>query len=178
VHATTHVVNDGPDLDARELGMALSLPLSATHLAWSRPSDGRVFPDDHIGRPHGSAEAFPAVSSMFLRIPRVGPPTWNSALDPSPMGCDDFRSTKRSLAWAKLTDPTGCGVRVDAGGKQHVRACVEDDRIRLCVLDWSGGSAVGLGEWQHNYGNGQPLKHGATIDASVTFSLLAPETRR
>jgi len=178
VHATTRVVNDGPDLDARELGMALSLPLSATHLAWERPSDGRIFPDDHIGRPRGAAEAFPAVSSMFLRIPRVGPPPWPGALDPSPMGCDDFRSTKRSIWWAKLTDPTGCGVSIESAGKQHVRACVEDDRVRLCVLDWSGGSAVGLGEWQHNYGNGQPLKHGATIDASVTFTLLAPETRR
>ena len=37
---------------------------------------------------------------------------------------------------------------------------------------------IGEAEWQHNYGNGQPLKHGATIDASVTFTLLPPETRR
>jgi hypothetical protein len=118
------------------------------------------------------------VSSMFLRIPRVGPPTWTGALDPSPMGCDDFRSTKRDVSRATLAEPNGGGIFVDAGGQQHVRACVEDDRVRLCVLDWSGGSAVGLGEWQHNYGNGQPLKHGATIDASVTFTLLAPETRR
>jgi hypothetical protein len=178
VRATTHVVNDGPDLDARELGVAMTLPLSATHLSWWRASDGRVFPDDHIGRPRGAAEAFPSVSSMFLRIPRVGPPTWTGALDPSPMGCDDFRSTKRNVTRATLAEPSGGGILVDAGGRQHVRACVEDDRVRLCVLDWSGGSAVGLGEWQHNYGNGQPLKHGATIDASVTFTLLPPETRR
>jgi hypothetical protein len=172
VHATTHVVNDGPDLDARELGMALSLPLSATHLTWERPSDGRVFPADHLGRPEGSADAFPSASSMFLRVQRTGPPTWPQALDPSPMGCDDFRGTKRSLAEATLVDPHGCGVRVIAGGRQHVRACVEDDRVRLCVLDWSGGSAVGLGEWTGNYGNGKPIKKGDAIDASVTFELL------
>src|SRR5262249_20748101 len=154
VRATTHVVNDGPDLDARELGMAMTLPLSATRLTWERPSDGRVFPDDHLGRPRGTADAFPAQSSMFLRIPRVGAPTWPCALEPSPMGCDDFRSTKRDVTRATLADPSGGGVLVDCGGKQHVRACVEDDRVRLCVLDWSGGSAVGLGEWTHNYGNG------------------------
>ena len=178
VHATTHVVNDGPDLDARELGMTLSLPLAATRLTWERTPDGRLFPDDHIGRPRGSAEAFPSLSSAFLRAPRSGPPTWPFALDPSPFGSNDFRSTKRSLLHAELADPDGAGVRIEGGGRQHVRACVEDDRVRLCVLDLSGGSAVGWGEWDQNYGRGKPIKKGDTVESSVDFRLLAPTRHR
>lgn len=178
VHATTRVTNDGPDLDARELGMTLSLPLAATRLTWERATDGRLFPDDHIGRPKGNAEAFPSISSAFLRTPRSGPPTWPFSLDPSSFGCNDFRSTKRLVLHAELVDPDGAGVRIEAGGKQHVRACVEDDRVRLCVLDFSGGSAVGWGEWDHNYGRGKPIKHLDTIDASVDFRLLAPTRHR
>jgi hypothetical protein len=178
VHATTRVTNDGPDLDAREVGLTLSLPLAATRLTWERAPDGRLFPDDHVGRPRGSAEAFPSISSAFLRTPRSGPPTWPFALDPSPFGSNDFRSTKRSLLHAQLIDPDGAGVRIECGGKQHVRACVEDDRVRLCVLDWSGGSAVGWNEWDHNYGRGKPIKKGDSVEASVDFRLLAPTRHR
>jgi beta-galactosidase len=178
VHATTRVTNDGPDLDAREIGMTLSLPLAATRLTWERAPDGRIFPDDSIGRPRGNAEAFPSISSAFLRMPRSGPPTWPFSLDPSALGCNDFRSTKRSLLHAELADPDGAGVRIEAGGRQHVRACVEDDRVRLCVLDYSGGSAVGWGEWDHNYGRGKPIKKGDTIESSVDFRLLAPTRHR
>jgi hypothetical protein len=59
-----------------------------------------------------------------------------------------------------------------------VRANVEDDRVRLSVLDFSGGSAVGLGEWEHNYGHGRPIKKGDAVEASVDFELLAPTRRR
>src|SRR6185295_11712030 len=100
------------------------------------------------------------------------------------LGCDDFRSTKRSITFATLVEPDNnggggsAGIRILGGGTQHIRACVEDDRVRLCVLDASDGSAVGLGEWQHNYGRGKPIKKGDTVEASMTFELIGPMRRR
>ena len=120
----------------------LRLPPLAASGEWS------VYPEDHIGRP-GETRAFAAHSDQL-------PPCWPWASDNSPMGCNDFRSTKRHILWASLSYPHGPGIWVESDGIQNVRAEVQSDRIAFHINDWFGGTHVGWWEWISNYGEGKP----------------------
>ncbi len=181
---TSSVVYDGPELNAREVGLALTLPVDFTRLKWDRNAEWSVYPADHVGRPVGFAWAFPQrrpadrgeplppqfPSAAGAPIPWA--PTWPWALDPSPMGCNDFRSTKRSIRRAALIGDSGAEAEVLSDGSQHVRASVESDRVRLHVLDYSGGTAAGWWEWIHNYGTGRKLRSGDRLESAVTIRLV------
>ena len=96
------------------------------------------------------------------------------------MGCNDFRSTKRHIDWASLACPAGQGVWVESDGSQSLRAEVKSDRIVCHLSDWYGGSHVGLNEWDYNYGNGQSVNPGDTIESTAHLLLgrTTPATAR
>ena len=90
------------------------------------------------GRPYrhgpvGTARAFPKLANT---VPPTGP--WSQEI--SPMGSNDFRSTKRNIHWAAIHYPDGPGVVVESNGHQHVRAMVQSDRTSVHVSDWYGGT--------------------------------------
>lgn len=163
----------GEEMRAREVGWRFSVPRSCDTLRWHRQAEWGTYPPDHIGRPVGEARAFPAHGAEV-------PPTWAWSQDASPMGSNDFRSTKRNVIDAEIAYPDGVGVRVLSGGKQSVRAMVETDRISVHVNDWFGGTHVGWGEWTSNYGAGKLLKSGDVIESTLKlrFSLARPEEHR
>jgi len=150
----------GDDLWAREVGLRLSVPKSADLLQWERRAEWSVYPPDHIGRPVGS---IPAQADHGSGLP----PKWSWAQDDSPMGSNNFRSTKRNIMWTALRCPDGAGVLVLSDGRQHARATVETARISLYVNSWYGGTNAGLWEWEHNYGKGKLLKKGDRIQETV-----------
>lgn len=152
---------------AREIGLVLTVPKECDRLRWNREADWSVYPADHIGRPEGEARA-------FADHPAALPPTWSWAADNSPLGSNDFRSTKRHIRWAALSYPDGPGIWVESNGSQSVRATVESDRIALHVNDWYGGTHVGLWEWTSNYGEGKPVADGDTIESTVNLQIAAP----
>lgn len=154
----------GPKVLAREIGLAFSVPKDCALLRWERQGEWTVYPADHIGRPLGRALAFAPHGEVL-------PPTWPWSEDNSPMGCNDFRSTKRHVLWASLSYPDGPGVWLESDGSQHVRAMVESDRISLHVSDWYGGTHAGLGEWTRNYGEGKLLTPGDTVDSTLHLRL-------
>jgi hypothetical protein len=94
------------------------------------------------------------------------------ALDDHPWGCNDFRSAKRNICWATLTDRQGAGLRIVSDGRQHLRATVGPHAISVKVLDYYGGSATGASEWDGTYGNGQVVPSGATLAGTVRLQLL------
>ena len=157
----------GPKLLAREIGLAFSVPKDCDLLRWQRRAEWSVYPGDHIGRPLGQTRAFAA-------HPQELPPTWPWAADNSPMGCNDFRSTKRHIDWAAIGYPAGPGVWVASDGSQHLRARVETDRISVQVNDWYGGTHCGLGEWTSNYGEGKSLDPGQTLRSTARLRLARP----
>ncbi len=159
----------GPPLLVREVGLAFSVPKDCDLLRWQRQAEWSVYPQDHIGRPLGETRAFAPHAEEL-------PPTWPWAADNSPMGCNDFRSTKRHIDWASISYPNGPGVWVQSNGSQHLRATVESDRISVHVNDWYGGTHAGLGEWTSNYGEGKRVASGETIDATIRLRLAAPAT--
>jgi beta-galactosidase len=160
----------GEKLLVREAGLVLSVPRDCDYLRWQRRAEWSVYPDDHIGRPLGQTRAFSAHPDQL-------PPTWAWKLDNSPMGCNDFRSTKRHVCWASLAYPEGPGVWLESDGTQHVRAEVQSDRIALHINDWFGGTHSGLWEWTSNYGEGKTIAPGETIKSTVRLRLAQPETR-
>lgn len=154
----------GPDVLAREVGISFSLPRSCTELQWERKGEWGVYPDDHIGRPSGTAQAFYNHGSAV-------PPTWPWSEDDTPLGSNDFRSTKRNFSWARIGYPRGAAIEIRSDGHHAVRAIVESDRVRVFVNDWYGGTNVGWGEWISNYGRGKLIKSGDVIESTLTIRL-------
>jgi len=154
----------GPKLLARELGLAFSVPRDCDLLRWQRRAEWSVYPGDHIGRPLGQTRA-------VALHPEELPPAWPWAEDNSPMGCNDFRSTKRHIDWAAIGYPAGPGVWMASDGSQHLRAMVESDRISIHVNDWYGGTHCGLDEWTINYGEGKSLEPGQTLRSTARLRL-------
>ncbi|MHB8521010.1 MAG: glycoside hydrolase family 2 TIM barrel-domain containing protein [Limisphaerales bacterium] len=171
VHSSFRYTGDG--LVAREIGWVLTVPKECDRLQWSRQAEWSVYQADDIGRPEGETRA-------FANHPATLPPTWNWSQDNSPMGCNDFRSTKRHIRWAALSYPTGPGVWVASDGSQSARATVESDRIALHVDDWYGGNHTGLWEWTSNYGEGKPVAKGETIESTIRLQIATrlPASRR
>jgi beta-galactosidase len=158
----------GPEMTAREIGLRFEVPLTCDTLNWSRQAEWSFYGADEIGRPRGTAVAHPRVAQ------NVPPGQRPFALDDNARGCNDFRSTKRHIHWASLTDPRGAGVKIISDGSQHIRATVGPRAIFLNVLDYYGGSATGTPEWDGTYGNGRVIPTGALIEGTVHIQLLPP----
>ncbi|HTQ09390.1 MAG TPA: hypothetical protein VMI31_04905, partial [Fimbriimonadaceae bacterium] len=154
----------GKAMLAREIGLRFSVPKNCTTLTWDRIGEWNVYPDDHIGRTHGTAYA-------VYDHPQAVPPTWPYSQDNSPMGSNDFRSTKRHVLSASITYPTGEGVGILSDGTQALRAVVETDRISVNVSDWYGGTNVGYGEWIGNYGRGKQINPGDVLESALRLQL-------
>ncbi len=167
----------GTDVRAREVGLQFGVPLWCDKLQWRRRGEWTVYPDDHIGRNDGVAMAHaPGAQAV--------PPTQPFALDDTPIGTNDFRSTKRNFVFAALTDKEGYGVGIEAIGSQTLHALVDTDLIKVSVNDWFGGvAATAWGEWWQNYGQGRDLRpddpnQGVShnkVSGAMQLDLLSPQ---
>jgi beta-galactosidase len=158
----------GAAIYAREVGLQWELPLAFDRLAWDRAAEHSVYPADHIGRPAGMALAH---SSVPQTVPPGGRPF---ALDDHPWGSNDFRSAKRGIYWASLTNKLGQGVKVLSDGTQIVRCTLGVHGVRFSVLDFYGGSG-GKNEWSvlgFHYGPGKLIKTGDILKGTVRLQLL------
>lgn len=158
----------GPERNSREIGLEFELPLAFDRLDWDRRAEFSYYPADHIGRPKGTAVAHPDVKQD------VPPGKRPFGLDDHPWGCNDFRSAKRNIYTAGLTNSAGAGIEVVSDGTQHIRATVGVDSISLKVLDFYGGSATGIPEYDGAYGSGRTLKSGDTVTGKIRLRLLPP----
>ncbi|HEX5050571.1 MAG TPA: glycoside hydrolase family 2 TIM barrel-domain containing protein, partial [Planctomycetota bacterium] len=158
-------VHTGELVQVREVGLSFTVPRAADALQWTRRAEWGVYPPDHIGRPSGRARAFPVHGEVL-------PPAWPWAEDNTPLGCNDFRSSKRSIERGWIGLPDGPGVRIESNGSQNLRATVAGDHIEVVVTDELGGSN-GLGEWTSNYGTGRPLGVGEVVTAHVVLRWVA-----
>jgi hypothetical protein len=158
---------NGPPMDSREVGLVFELPMACDRLAWDRKAEYSDYPEDHIGRPKGSAQAHPAVEQI------VPPTNRPFGLDDHPWGCNDFRSTKRNIYLASLTSADGDGVEVISNGTQHVRATVGPSSVHFHIHDFFGGSNVRTSEWDDLYGHGSAIKSGEVLEGTARLRLLA-----
>ena len=102
---TYHLDWIGKKSDIQELGWIFTLPHACDHFSWKRQVLWSVYPDDHIGRPQGTA--LPDSANVHI-------------LNWSRPDAFDFNSTKYNCEWASLTDAQGRGLRVEfAPGQGH-----------------------------------------------------------
>jgi beta-galactosidase len=156
---------NGKDLWVREIGLDFEVPLSFDKLSWDRNAEFSYYPADHIGRPVGEALAHPTVPQT---VPAGDRPF---GLDDHPWGCNDFRSTKRHIYTASLTDKAGEGVEVFSDGTQHIRTTVGIHEIHFKVLDYYGGTAWTYHNGWH-FGPGRLVKSGEVLKGTVRLKLL------
>lgn len=165
IETRSSFVYSGPDLLVRELGMQFSVPRTMQTLRWERNAEWGVYPAEHIGRPVGEAKAIYPHSTTV-------PPTWPWSQDNTPMGSNDFRSTKRHVRLGWIGIQNGSGVQVLMDGIGSLRAWLETDRSTVTVNDFYGGTNVGWGEWITNYGRGKLIKTGDTLISTLRLKLV------
>ena len=127
----------------RQIGVVFDLPCDYDRLSWRRKAQWSVYPDNHIGRPIGTAKAFPrGVNVEGMATPRIWP-DWPWSQDANKLGSNDFRSTKMNIFEAALHAEDGLAVRAVSNGSQHARAWVDGDRICFLVADYTneGGAS-------------------------------------
>jgi hypothetical protein len=106
--------------EASQLGIAFVLPQTVEKLAWKRTSLWSVYPEDHIGRPQGSALKQPKHAALSYGAKPEWP--WSEDVGDfflwgkeghAPQASNDFRSLKENIWWASC---------ILAGGAIRVRA--------------------------------------------------------
>lgn len=150
-------------INAREVGLVFAVPDALTELWWRREGDWSYYPPHHIGRSTGRAAS--AARKRDLLRPA---PLWED--DGNEMGSNDFRSAKRNVHAAGLTDGQD-SFSVLSTGRQAVRACLRDGKPLLHVLDWYGGVRTRdpvHPVWSKYFGGGLRIERGTVLRGAVS----------
>lgn len=154
------------DVNPRQWGLVFEAPAAFNKTFWRRDGLWSVYPEDHISRPVGEADLFYSGLPSHLN-PRVEP-TWSWSLDYNELGSNDFRSTRRNIWYAGLTNAAGNKVTAVSDGKQHWRSWLEKDRIRFLVADFvTAGNEMFLSSYYAPFR--KPLKAGDNISGAIVL---------
>jgi len=128
------------------LGIAWLLPDSFDKLSWKCKALWSVYPDDHIGRPEGTALRRPSHPAPAYRQE----PTWPWSEDTGdyflwgksnfdPGASNDFRSLKPNIRWAGISSQHGnAGVETEADADSAIRTSVQVGQICFSIYNfWS-----------------------------------------
>ncbi|MBM4062738.1 MAG: hypothetical protein FJ265_16835, partial [Planctomycetes bacterium] len=118
------------DVDPRQWGAVLWIDPACDTLHWVRDAQWTTYPDEHIGRPAGTARPHRAPAALPYPVRDPGQPWF---LDPTVLGGHDFTATRTNVREAALRDAEGRGVRVLGGGRTAVRAFTDGTRLGLFV---------------------------------------------
>ncbi|MBS1226210.1 MAG: lacZ 3 [Candidatus Aminicenantes bacterium] len=151
--------------DPRQYGLVVHLPRAYDTLDWSRRGQWTSYPENHIGRPLGTAKALTAGRETVFRRP----PSWDWKDDQNALGSNDFRSTKANVHWAVLSTPEGAGLMLISDGRHASRAFLDDDRVGWLIADFStGGGDIFFAP--HHRMDDRPLEAGAAIGGTFALS--------
>jgi hypothetical protein len=128
--------------DIDEVGIAYVLSSAINRLSWARKALWSAYPNDHIGRPRGTALRNSNDAHRAYRQEPAGP--WANDEkdfflygpdDPARRGTNDFRSFKEKIWWAACTlEGTPLAVRAESDGTASVRAEVlPDGKVQINI---------------------------------------------
>ncbi|GAA3475933.1 glycoside hydrolase family 2 TIM barrel-domain containing protein [Streptomyces yanii] len=140
----------------KELGVRFCAPEEADRIGWRTGSLWSVYPDDHIGRPSGTAVAVPQQAAPAYRERPRG--SWSQdthtyflyGKDDEGRECNDFRALRSAVHTYALTRTDGTGVRVESDGSVAARV----DRTPLRWFDDTDPAITYHGAWTHAHGEG------------------------
>jgi beta-galactosidase len=155
-------------MNPRQYGFVVYLPRTFDTLSWSRRAQWTVYPDNHIGRPVGTAKALSPERAPVFRQP----PAWDWKDDQNGLGSNDFRSTKADVLWAALSRAEGEGLMLSSDGRQAARAFLDGDRVGWLIADFStGGGDIFFAP--HHKMDDRPLEAGDTISGKFALTFVA-----
>lgn len=131
--ASFDYVYTGEPFAVKEFGLRFEMDGSCDTISWRRRSEWDVYPDDHIGRPEGTASALPPGDLPFP--PYLEKPAWPWHLDANEYGTRDFRATKFGIYEASLLAADGSGIEALSDGSVNVRAQAAGDSVLFHILD-------------------------------------------
>ncbi len=157
------------DVNPRQLGVVFDLPASFDKLNWRRKGFWSTYPDWHIARLEGTAQAGEGVEGTCVGVRTEPRHQWRH--DRTAIGSHDFASTKHNVLAASLTDNTGLGLQVLADADRHTRTWIADSAIRLLVADYSNGGCERFLRRLTNRDD-RPLKKGDKVSGCSILNLI------
>ena len=157
------------DIKPRQYGMVMTLPASFNKLHWLRKGMWTVYPEDHIARLEGVADAFVGVDLSGTAGP-VSKPDYPWRHDTNKLGTNDFRSTKENVITAYLSNSKCSGPVLVSDGKQHVRCWVESEMTRMLVSEYNNPGSERFFR-RHSRVEDKPLKSGDRIRGTISFTI-------
>lgn len=156
------------ELEPRQIGLVFDLDESLQTLQWDRKAYWTNYPEDHIGRPQGKAQAFPMGKNKAVNHRQKPGHAW--AYDYHPMGCNDFRATRRNIYHAELCSLKGHGLKVLSDGSQHTRAFIDGGKSHLLIACYdTGGADIFLASHYEN--ERLKIEPGSRVKGSVIVQL-------
>ena len=151
--------------DPRQYGLVVYLDRSHDLLSWSRRGQWTSYPENHIGRPVGTARALsPDHDTVFRK-----PPTWDWKDDQTRLGSNDFRSTKTNVLWAILSRPEGDGLMLVSDGRLGSRSFLDKNGIGWLIAEFTtGGGDIFFAP--HHKMDDRPLEAGDAIHGSFVLT--------
>lgn len=156
------------EVNPRQWGVVLYTPRACDTLSWHRAGLWTVYPEDHIGRLRGRAQARDTDSGVVEEHGLA--PTGPWFLDSSRLGTNDFRATRTGIIAASLTYADGTGLHVESDGQQAIRAFVDGGRIGLLIADYATGGADPFFS-SHYASDRRPLRAGDRVAGLVRLRL-------
>ncbi len=123
-----------------QYGLMMQLPKSFENLSWQRKGDFSTYPDDHIGRNKGTTKLNSKITTGVEPWREKPNNAWKD--DANELGSNDFKSTKRNIVQASLSD-TSSNIRVTVLSKanQASRSWLQEEHINWLISDyWNNGS--------------------------------------
>lgn len=164
------------DVNPRQWGLVFETPQGFDRVFWRREGLWNVYPNDHISRPVGEAQAFYEEVPVTID-PRTNP-TWSWSKDHNELGSNDFRSTRRNIWYAGLSNANTAKITVRSNGKQHWRSWIDKGKTRFLVADFaSPGDEMFLGGHYAPYR--KPIKKGDLLQGNIVLRTesATPATR-
>ena len=156
------------NLAPRQIGLVFDVDRSCQTLRWDRNAYWTSYPEDHIGRPQGTALAFPLGKNKPDNNRQKPEHSW--AYDYHIMGCNDFRATRRNIYQAELRAEEGHGLKIQSDGNQHIRAFIDGGKSHLLVANYdTGGADIFLAS--HYKNERIKIEPGSVVQGSVVLQL-------
>lgn len=154
------------DVNPRQWGLVFSAPKSYDQLFWRRKGMWSVYPEDHISRTVGKADLFYAGLPAQVN-PRLKP-SWSWSMDYNELGSNDFRSTRRNIWYAGLTNLAGNRITVLSNGEQHWRSWLDKDKVCFLIADFvTAGNEMFLEGYYASYR--KPIHKGDAIGGNTVL---------
>lgn len=155
-------------LNRRQTGVAFDFPADFNELSWRRNARWTDYPEDHIGRPEGTAQFYYADGKDAIEIGPREQPTAPWSHDNTVYGSNDFRSTKEDIRRARLRSATASFNVFADGDGTHIHAIRLGSVTRASVLNHTNAGYErflrGMASW--HYSN---LSVGSQLSGVVEF---------